>query len=144
MSERQTLLDNHRGSIVTGGPFNWGHYTNAEVDRLMNQARSVPTVEERRALYEQVMRVVQRDRPLIYLWHPRLFMAHTTRLTGFTAVASSHVTGKLDLSRDVLSDLVEMSPSIHRLTREGTAWRDRLPASLVATLSVRATLFRKR
>ena len=67
----------------------------------------------------------------------------TATLTGFTAVASSHVTEKLDLSRDVLSDLVEMSPSIHRLTREGTAWRDRLPASLVATLSLRVALFRK-
>lgn len=64
-------------------------------------------------------------------------------LTGFTAIAISHVTGKLDLSRDVLSDLVEMSPSIHRLTREETAWRDRLPASLVATLSLRVALFRK-
>ena len=66
-----------------------------------------------------------------------------TELAGFTAVAISHVTEKLDLSRDVLSDLVEMSPSIHRLTREGTVWRDRLPASLVATLSLRVALFRK-
>lgn len=77
---------NQTAHIVTGGPFNWGHYSNPDVDRLMNQARSVPTVEERRALYEQVMRIVQRDRPLIYLWHPRLFMAYTQRLAGFRAV----------------------------------------------------------
>ncbi len=64
-------------------------------------------------------------------------------LAGFTAAAISHVTEKLDLSCDVLSDLVAMSPSIHRLTREGTAWRDRLPARLVATLSLRVVLFRK-
>ncbi|HEY0864918.1 MAG TPA: methyltransferase domain-containing protein [Lacunisphaera sp.] len=64
-------------------------------------------------------------------------------LAGFTASASFHVTEKIDLNHAVLVDLVEMSPSIHRLTREGTPWQDLLPASLPATLSVRVALFRK-
>jgi 23S rRNA (guanine745-N1)-methyltransferase len=36
-----------------------------------------------------------------------------------------------------------MSPSIHRLTREGTPWPNLLPAHLAATLSLRLALFRK-
>ncbi len=64
-------------------------------------------------------------------------------LEGFTAVASVHVTGKIELTHAVLVDLVEMSPSIHRLTREETPWQSLLPASLAATLSLRVALFRK-
>jgi 23S rRNA (guanine745-N1)-methyltransferase len=64
-------------------------------------------------------------------------------LEGFTACASVHVTEKIALTHAVLVDLVEMSPSIHRLTREGTSWQTLLPASLKATLSVRVMLFRK-
>jgi 23S rRNA (guanine745-N1)-methyltransferase len=64
-------------------------------------------------------------------------------LEGFTACVSQHVNEKKELSHAVLVDLVEMSPSIHRLTREGTPWQSLLPASLAATLSLRAGLFRK-
>lgn len=64
-------------------------------------------------------------------------------LEGFTTTSSLHVTEKHELSRAVLVDLVEMSPSIHRLTREGTPWQNLLPATLAATLSLRLVLFRK-
>jgi 23S rRNA (guanine745-N1)-methyltransferase len=64
-------------------------------------------------------------------------------LTGFAPVASVPVSAPRKLSHSLLVDLVEMSPSIHRLMREGTPWQNLLPASLVATLSVRMTLLRK-
>jgi 23S rRNA (guanine745-N1)-methyltransferase len=64
-------------------------------------------------------------------------------LESFTAITSLHVTDKIELTRALLADLVEMSPSIHRLTREGAPWQDSLPASLVATLSLRVALFKK-
>ncbi len=64
-------------------------------------------------------------------------------LEGFTACSSSHVTAKLDLTHAVLVDLVEMSPSIHRLTREGASWQTQLPARLTVTLSLRVAFFRK-
>ncbi len=64
-------------------------------------------------------------------------------LDGFTAAASVHVTEKIELTHAVLVDLVEMSPSIHRLTREETPWQNLLPARLAATLSLRVALFRK-
>lgn len=64
-------------------------------------------------------------------------------LEGFVVGASRPVTEKIALPHAGLVDLVEMSPSIHRLTREGTDWRRLLPARLEATLSVRVALFRK-
>jgi 23S rRNA (guanine745-N1)-methyltransferase len=64
-------------------------------------------------------------------------------LVGFAPAALSHVRTRMELTHDVLVDLVAMSPSIHRLTREGTSWPTLLPASLVVTLSVRVALLRR-
>jgi 23S rRNA (guanine745-N1)-methyltransferase len=64
-------------------------------------------------------------------------------LEGFTACTSLHVTEKIELAHTVLVDLVEMSPSIHRLTRDEILWQNLLPASLATTLSLRVALFRK-
>jgi 23S rRNA (guanine745-N1)-methyltransferase len=62
-------------------------------------------------------------------------------LPGFDPVTSLEVHAPRELSHEALVDLVEMSPSIHRLTRDGTDWKSLLPARLTATLSVRVALF---
>jgi peptide/nickel transport system substrate-binding protein len=72
--------------LTTGSPLNYAHYSNAEVDRLMNQARTVSNVDQRRALYEQAARITLADRPLIYIYHRKHLVAHTARLTGFVQV----------------------------------------------------------
>jgi 23S rRNA (guanine745-N1)-methyltransferase len=64
-------------------------------------------------------------------------------LAGFEPVAALPVVARRELSHALLVDLVEMSPSIHRLTREGTPWQNLLPASLAATLAVRVVLWRR-
>ncbi len=66
-----------------------------------------------------------------------------SELAGFLPGNDLTVVEKRDLTHDLLVDLVEMSPSIHRLTREGAPWQDRLPSRLTATLSVRVILCRK-
>jgi len=77
---------NQTSHIVTNGPFNWGHYSSPDVDRLMAQARTIATLPERRAIYEQIMQIVIRDRPLIYLYHMKYQTAFTARLSGFRAM----------------------------------------------------------
>ena len=62
---------------------------------------------------------------------------------GLAVSASLQLREKVLLTHDQLVDLVEMSPSIYRLSRESTPWQDELPANLQATLSVRVALFRK-
>ena len=64
-------------------------------------------------------------------------------LAGFEPVSTQDVRAPRGLTHAKLVDLVEMSPSIHRLTREGAPWQNQLPAALTATLSVRVALFRK-
>jgi 23S rRNA (guanine745-N1)-methyltransferase len=64
-------------------------------------------------------------------------------LEGFAPVASIPVCTPRTLPHAQLVDLVEMSPSIYRLTREGSDWPSLLPENLTATLSVQVALFRK-
>jgi 23S rRNA (guanine745-N1)-methyltransferase len=67
----------------------------------------------------------------------------TSELAGFAPAFAREVRASRELTHDQLVDLVEMSPSIHRLTREGALWQNRLPSHLTATLSVRVALFTK-
>ncbi len=66
------------------GALNDGKYVNAEVDRLLDQARVVGDFEQRKALYDQATRIILAERPRIYLYHLKNLVAHAARLQGFT------------------------------------------------------------
>jgi peptide/nickel transport system substrate-binding protein len=61
-------------------------YSNPEIDKLMDEARTVSDIAARRAIYEKAARITGEARPIIYLWHPRNLVAHTTKLSGFKPV----------------------------------------------------------
>ena len=63
---------------------NAAHYCNAEVDQALDAARSAATPEERLADYTKVAGHTLRDRPIIYLWHPKWLYAMSKSLKGFT------------------------------------------------------------
>jgi peptide/nickel transport system substrate-binding protein len=65
------------------GPQNDGKYSSPEADRLLDAARVENDVEKRRAIYEQLFRLLANDRPRLYLWHRKNIVAHTARLTGW-------------------------------------------------------------
>jgi peptide/nickel transport system substrate-binding protein len=58
------------GFVHTGGSLNDSGYTNKTVDRLMDGARASRSVRARKAAYYKAFKLIQKDRPLIYLWHP--------------------------------------------------------------------------
>jgi peptide/nickel transport system substrate-binding protein len=70
----------------SNGPLNYARLANPELDRLVDAARLVNDRDERRKLYAQAMAIVQAERPVVYLWHRKNVVAHTSRLSGFVAV----------------------------------------------------------
>ena len=60
---------NIHGFVTTGAGFNDGNYTNPEVDRLLNEARTVSDPAVRADLYKQATAILAVDRPLVYLYH---------------------------------------------------------------------------
>jgi peptide/nickel transport system substrate-binding protein len=71
--------------VTCGSSMNDTRYCNAEVDRLLNEARAVNDQKARKALYEQALGLLREDLPLIYLYfEPRIFVM-TKKLQGFGA-----------------------------------------------------------
>jgi peptide/nickel transport system substrate-binding protein len=69
-----------------GGTFNYGHYQNAEVDRALDDARTVAAIDQRRAFYDKVWERERDDLPLIYLWAPANIVGMKASVTGFRQV----------------------------------------------------------
>jgi len=63
-----------------GGPFNYGEYCNATVDRLLAAAARGRTLEDRRRLYYQFQDVTVKDPPVLPLAYPRDIIVYTDRL----------------------------------------------------------------
>jgi peptide/nickel transport system substrate-binding protein len=53
-------------SFQSASPSNWGHYSNPEVDNLLEQARQVSDRPERKKLYLQAANMVVSDSPYIF------------------------------------------------------------------------------
>jgi peptide/nickel transport system substrate-binding protein len=64
-------------------PQNDGGYSNPEADKLMEEARLVSDPTQRKAIYEKLTKIVLNDKPIIYLYHRTLLIAHTTKLEGY-------------------------------------------------------------
>jgi peptide/nickel transport system substrate-binding protein len=62
---------------------NDGGYSNPEVDKALEEGRTVSDPAERMAIYQKLTRIVLDDEPIIYLYHRKLLFAHTTKLEGY-------------------------------------------------------------
>ncbi len=63
-------------------PQNYGGYSNAEVDRLLDEARTVSDPAKRKAVYERMATQFFADLPQLYLFHRKWFVAHSARVEG--------------------------------------------------------------
>ena len=72
--------------LHTGGTFNFGHWSNAEADAAMDEARTVSDLAARRALYARLWTVEQKEMPLVYLWTAKNIVGLRADLHGFIPV----------------------------------------------------------
>jgi peptide/nickel transport system substrate-binding protein len=64
--------------------FNFNSYYNPEVDRLLEEAKTLPgcAVEERGPLYKQVQEHIYEDAPYTFLYVPRSILVYNERIGG--------------------------------------------------------------
>jgi peptide/nickel transport system substrate-binding protein len=67
----------------TKAPQNYSAYSNPDVDKALDDARLVTDMAQRKAIYEKMTKSVLEDEPIIYLYHRKNLIAHTTRLEGY-------------------------------------------------------------
>src|SRR5216683_605188 len=72
-------------------PLDYPGYCNPEVDNLLDQSRIPSDATQRKAIYEKLTRIILEDAPILYLYHPRMLIAHTTRLEGYRQMADGLV-----------------------------------------------------
>jgi peptide/nickel transport system substrate-binding protein len=70
------------GFVTTPGTLNDSGYSNPKLDYILNGARKSVTEQARITLYTAAMKIIHRDRPLIYLYHPVNYYGVTKKVTG--------------------------------------------------------------
>jgi peptide/nickel transport system substrate-binding protein len=72
--------------LHSGYGFNLGHYDNRQIDTLLDKARLVQPVAERRAVYAQVWKLQREDMAYIYLWSAKNIVGISKTVDGFRQV----------------------------------------------------------
>jgi peptide/nickel transport system substrate-binding protein len=69
--------------VTCKGPLNDGKFCNPKVDEGIEKARAVGDAAERGKLYAEVAGMLEKELPIVYLYHRKLFFAHSTKVSGF-------------------------------------------------------------
>lgn len=69
--------------LYKDAPQNYSAWNNPQADKALQDARLVTDPAKRKASYETLAKLVQEEEPLLYLYHRRIIIAHTTRLEGY-------------------------------------------------------------
>ncbi|QDW41876.1 ABC transporter substrate-binding protein [Bradyrhizobium sp. KBS0727] len=70
--------------LHTDAPQNYSAWSNAGADKALDDARLVTDMAQRMAHYEKLTKLELDDEAILYLYHRRIIIAHTTRLEGYT------------------------------------------------------------
>ncbi len=74
------------GYFHTDGGLNRGGYSNAEVDRLLDETRAVSDQDERRALYSELLKIVAEEAPMLFIRFPAEIKIWQPVVEGFVHV----------------------------------------------------------
>src|ERR1700742_3024164 len=69
--------------LKTGAPQNYSAWSSAEADKALDDARLVTDQAQRKAIYEKLTKTVLDEEPILYIFHRRILIAHTTKLEGY-------------------------------------------------------------
>jgi peptide/nickel transport system substrate-binding protein len=64
-------------------PLNYPGSCNPDVDKLLDESRVPSDRAQRKAIYEKLTQLILDNKQIIYLYHPRMLIAHTARLEGY-------------------------------------------------------------
>jgi peptide/nickel transport system substrate-binding protein len=64
-------------------PQNNSGISNPEADKLLDEARLTSDAAKRKALYERLAGIILTERPIVYIYHRTVLIAHTAKLEGY-------------------------------------------------------------
>ena len=82
---------NLQAHLGCGAPLNYAGYCNQDVEKQIVETRVQLDPAKRAAAYDKIAVQVQKDRPIIYLYHRHWLWAHSAKLTGLRTVPDGMV-----------------------------------------------------
>jgi len=77
---------NLQAHLGCNAPLNYAGWCNKEANELIDKQRVTIDRGERQKLFDQIATYVQKDRPIVYLYHRHWLWAYTNKLTGFRTI----------------------------------------------------------
>jgi peptide/nickel transport system substrate-binding protein len=77
--------------LACQGPTNYAGYCKQDVEQLITESRTTLDPAKRAQAYDKIAARVQKDRPIVYLFHRHWLWAHNARLTGLRTVPDGMV-----------------------------------------------------
>jgi peptide/nickel transport system substrate-binding protein len=77
--------------LACKGPTNYAGYCKDDVEKLITESRTSLDPVRRAAAYDRIAQQVQKDRPIVYLFHRHWLWAHTAKLSGLRTVPDGMV-----------------------------------------------------
>ena len=65
------------------GPLNYGKFCDPAIDALLDKSRMVNDPAARKKVYEEIAQKTITGGPILYLYHRKMFFAHSAKLQGF-------------------------------------------------------------
>ena len=69
--------------LRTGAPQNYSAWSNPDADKALDEGRLITDPVQRKAIYEKLTKAVLDEEPILYIYHRKLLIAHTTKLEGY-------------------------------------------------------------
>jgi peptide/nickel transport system substrate-binding protein len=69
--------------LHSNAPQNYSAWSNAEADKALDDARLVTDQAQRKAIYEKLTKIELDEEAILYIFHRRILIAHTTKLEGY-------------------------------------------------------------
>jgi peptide/nickel transport system substrate-binding protein len=69
--------------LHSNAPQNYSAWSNSAADKALEDGRLVSDMAQRKATYEKLTRIEMEDEPILYIFHYKILIAHTTKLEGY-------------------------------------------------------------
>jgi peptide/nickel transport system substrate-binding protein len=69
--------------LKSDAPQNYSAWSNPEADKALDDARLVTDQAQRKAIYEKLAKLELDDEAILYIYHRKILIAHTTKLEGY-------------------------------------------------------------
>ena len=69
--------------LKSNAPQNYSAWSNPEADKALDDARLVTDQPKRKAIYQKLTKLAIDEEPILYIYHRKILIAHTTKLEGY-------------------------------------------------------------